>query len=251
MPDLRLPLVETVEPRLAGTNKDGLSKNVFIDKNTRNEFFSAKRPGIDLFVTGAGNPISSDEYAWGIYSYQVNPRQIVNGNVVVGDPVNILFSGFQTSQGNPSGGISTSVLSFPNVPTPSAGSLPTPTEGPGFVPAPIYTDPLTGATISGNYPPPGNTDPGTWTLDRGFGNFVAFDASCGNGTSGLLTASRLRTETNVIGVSFSPTYSACGGIVAWKWVITKASGPPIEYIAASATYGYKEWTSNFYSEWDT
>lgn len=54
MSTLRLPLVEGLEQRLPGSDKDGLSSNVFFDKSSQGTVYATKRPGITSYVSGSG-----------------------------------------------------------------------------------------------------------------------------------------------------------------------------------------------------
>jgi hypothetical protein len=208
---LRIPLVETVEQRQPDVNKDGLAKNVFYDVNTKNETYATKRPGFEVLITGSGSPIGSSEYAWGIYNYELPIREIVNGNVVIGDPINLLFDFKQTSQGSNSG-ISMGMSAFPTTSSPSPTTLPTPKnavpnpsdtvppptetpvssggdpnsgEGatstisnstaapiPVITPTPLFIDPVSGGIVDGISPPEGNTILGTWRLHQVSGAYT-------------------------------------------------------------------------------
>jgi len=51
---IRLPLVESVEPRLADVDKDGLASNIFFEKSSSGYSYATKRPGITVGATGSG-----------------------------------------------------------------------------------------------------------------------------------------------------------------------------------------------------
>jgi hypothetical protein len=59
---IRIPLVETIETRLPGSDKDGLSSNVFYDKGINGTTYASKRPGIASYISGSGT-------AKGIFNY--------------------------------------------------------------------------------------------------------------------------------------------------------------------------------------
>jgi hypothetical protein len=77
---IRLPLVEDLEPRLADSNKDGLSSNIFYDKNKSGNTYAVKRPGISSYVSAQGVGLGIFlGYGWTI-PYAVWPKIIWANN---------------------------------------------------------------------------------------------------------------------------------------------------------------------------
>lgn len=54
---IRIPLVETLEPRLADSTKDSLASNIFYDKGQNGAVYATKRPGLTSFVAGQGTAL--------------------------------------------------------------------------------------------------------------------------------------------------------------------------------------------------
>jgi hypothetical protein len=59
---IRIPLVESLEPRLSDSDKDGMASNVYYDKQQDGKIFATKRPGIASYIEGFGE-------AQGIYGW--------------------------------------------------------------------------------------------------------------------------------------------------------------------------------------
>lgn len=77
---IRVPLVTTIEPRLAEVDKDALASNVFYDKAQDGSTFAAKRPGLTSYLSGSGQGAG----LYGEFAFFLNTRSwnIVYGNGV-------------------------------------------------------------------------------------------------------------------------------------------------------------------------
>jgi hypothetical protein len=85
---IRLPLVEGLEPRLADSDKDGLSSNVYYDKQQDGKTFAVKRPGITSILAGLGQGAGlNGEFAFYLYK-RVWTGAYGNGVFVVADYLN-------------------------------------------------------------------------------------------------------------------------------------------------------------------
>ncbi len=93
--------------------------------------------------------------------------------------------------------------------------------------------------ISGQFPAPGNTTPGTWILDRTAGSFSFYDSSaCGASTAQTAGDYRLFVVGDVYTVEPFETAGACGPREV-GFIVNKGLPSEAKRTAQSTTYGFK------------
>lgn len=66
---IRIPLVETLEPRLADSTKDSLASNVFYDKGQNGSVYATKRPGLTSYISATGT--ASGIFGWNNEEFRI------------------------------------------------------------------------------------------------------------------------------------------------------------------------------------
>lgn len=82
---IRVPLLESIEPRLATSDKDAVSTNIFYDKAQNGVVYANKRPGLGANISGSG--LASGVYGWKDFLFDYNdptcswPCVVWNGSI--------------------------------------------------------------------------------------------------------------------------------------------------------------------------
>lgn len=69
MPTIRLALANTIETRAAGDEKDTITSNGLVEKESEELFYTIKRPGTENKITGAGTANGMFVYGLNVYTW--------------------------------------------------------------------------------------------------------------------------------------------------------------------------------------